>query len=494
MLDRKEIQKMTRPQILADIRNVLENDYAGADRLPKDHCADKFMAAVGTMEEMHMLEDRNFHDFVQLFLSAEGVPGVSFRMKNAGNFRNFHRGFRIRKRGSRLVVTDALPESGLQNGDRILKINGQEPVVYYYRSLLRTEAGSIPDVSSLTGTENWTAVLNHASTVVVEREGEQQRVFLREIPLLKEAERETKAHPVFENLGDLHLALRLPSFEEEESIAAAVEEMAKVLRSWKIPGTDSQPESDESVRSGEEKKSAAEEASDLAGYGLSYEEAELALFGEIPARVLTLDLRGCTGGAPENLLPLLPYLCEQSKAPNPSSKAQARENQKTLGDFFGEAWECIHYTERNCDLLAEQMLPYIDSPQEEYRAFARERLEQIEQSRGEAPVWEKAELLDESLPLAAPVPAFHAIHVLVDETTGREAEWLAARLKGSPRVTVIGRPTSGEMDYGSPVAMDYGFGTTFTYPASRLAFGETQKSARVTPDILLDWSEREETL
>ena len=450
MLDRKEIQKMTRTEILADVKQMLEKDCAGADRIQDPLAAGKFLTAVGTMEEMHMLEDSSFYDYMQLFLAAAGVPGTSFRMRDTRDFRKYHRGFSLFSKEGKLTVTKALPGCGLKNGDRIEKINGLAPEIYYQRNAM------LPAGTALTGEEDWGPFLNHAGVVLAahrgEGAGEPERIQLKQFLLEQDKEKaEKRKQIVVEKKEEFQFYLSLPSFEEEEEIAAAAEELEALLRPLGL-SADASP----------------------APEGLSLDEIERTLTGSIPAKILILDLRGSSGGSLDTLLPLFPYLV--------SSPA-------TLGEFFGEAYESTRYTERNCELLAEQMRPFLESPDPEIQSYARERLKEIQENRGKDWVCEPAEFYEEESAVSEIRPVFTDIYVLVDRETKGEAEWLAWRLKQEKRVKIFGEATKGWVNYGSPVTMDFGFGTSFTYPASRLSFGKEKQEIRVTPDFVMSAEE-----
>lgn len=428
MIDTK---KLTRLDILSDIRDILEKDCAASELLPDDHSADIFHKAVATLEGLHMLEDRAFHNYVQMFIRSRKLPGVSFHMEDGGDFRNYWRGFSVRERGGVLYVTEALPESGLKRGDRIVGLNREDPATFYNLSCMR------PKESHLSGDEDWQALLNQAMFASVLRANAEspEKLRLMEIPLsvrepwtghIRPA-RDEALTPELKCLPGGALYLKLPVFPETEKMEALV-------RGWS------------------------------------------AVRGD--AAILVLDLRGCRGGDAENLQPLLPYLCDES---------MSRDT------FFGEVRERTRYTERNCELFREQMRPFLSGSDNDLKELAGERLAEIERCRGRDYAETAAELLEPGGWIPEPDSPFENVRILVDESTEGEAEWLATRAKRQKKVTVFGRKSSGEMDYGSPVTMHYAYGAMLRYSASRLVFGsdEEAESARVIPDEEIPWTPEE---
>ena len=439
MIDKKKIRLMSRTEILKDIVDQIENDYAGQDALPAEAhgIGIKYLQAMGTLESLHAMEDRFLNDMVQLYLASIKVPGVRFAVSDSRDFKNYWRGFSAETRGQDLFVTEAIPESGLVAGDRIVKLNQMEPRLFFNQNGMRDKD------EPLSGDEKWDAFFNHTGFVYVERqkeaaEPETLRILLKEFPLPKAAEKESVRMSETE---DGNLLLRLPDFEEEEPVREAA--------AW----------------------------------------LEEKLAGKPAGITLTLDLTGCPGGAPENLVPLLQFLVKEPQ---------------TLGDFWGQAMEKTHYTERVCDLLRLQMEPYVNAPEEEIRAFAAERLKEIdamqEKAAGHGAMQEKAaghgamkelegqgqsqepesqpeshlsedpepvQVLDEPELMIQPKPGIGQVVLKVDGETGGEAEWLVTRLSALPHVRVSGGKMSGTGFFGNYVTMDYTGGVTFTYPATK---------------------------
>ena len=466
MIDKKKIRLMSRTEILKDIVDQIENDYAGQDALPAEAhgIGIKYLQAMVTLESLHAMEDRFLNDMVQLYLASIKVPGVRFAVSDSRDFKNYWRGFSAETRGQDLFVTEAIPESGLVAGDRIVKLNQMEPRLFFNQNGMRDKD------EPLAGDEKWDAFFNHTGFVYVERqkeaaEPETLRILLKEFPLPKAAEKESVRMSETE---DGNLLLRLPDFEEEEPVreaAAWLEEKLAGRQEFAAKEAGQQ-----------------EHAEKVAG------QPEL-VEGRPDGITLTLDLTGCPGGAPENLVPLLQFLVKEPQ---------------TLGDFWGQAVEKTHYTERVCDLLRLQMEPYVNAPEEEIRAFAAERLKEIdamqEKAAGHGAMQEKAaghgamkelegqgqsqepesqpeshlsedpepvQVLDEPELMIQPKPGIGQVVLKVDGETGGEAEWLVTRLSALPHVRVSGGKMSGTGFFGNYVTMNYTGGVTFTYPATK---------------------------
>ncbi|MBR1813064.1 MAG: hypothetical protein IJ773_04505 [Lachnospiraceae bacterium] len=457
MIDKKKIRLMSRTEILKDIVDQIENDYAGQDALPAEAhgIGIKYLQAMGTLESLHAMEDRFLNDMVQLYLASLKVPGVRFAVSDSRDFKNYWRGFSAETRGQVLFVTEAIPESGLVAGDRIVKLNQMEPRLFFNQNGMRDKD------EPLSGDEKWDAFFNHTGFVYVERqkeaaEPETLRILLKEFPLPKAAEKESVRMCETE---DGNLLLRLPDFEEEEPVREAAAWLEE-----KLAGR---------------QEFAAKEAGQQEQTEKVAGQPEL-VEGRLAGITLTLDLTGCPGGAPENLVPLLQFLVKEPQS---------------LGDFWGQAVEKTHYTERVCDLLRLQMEPYVNAPEEEIRAFAAERLKEIdamqEKAAGHGAMQEKAaghgamkepegqpesplsedlepvQVLDEPELMIQPKPGIGQVVLKVDGETGGEAEWLVTRLAALPHVRVSGGKMSGTGFFGNYVTMDYTGGVTFTYPATK---------------------------
>lgn len=191
---------------------------------------------------------------------------------------------------------------------------------------------------------------------------------------------------------------------------------------------------------------------------------------------LIVDLRRNAGGDPRAFLPLLPYLC-------------ARE--MSLKEFLTEEEVYTRYTERNCDLSKTQITPYLEAENPQVREMAAAITAELEANRGRGLVLEKDDDEDERIQGCR---SADQIILLTDTFCEDEAEWLALGCSRLDGITLVGRPTMGNMDYSNLVTVKYGYGITFTYPISKTKScfeGKSYNPTGVPVDVYVPWSKAE---
>ena len=166
---------------------------------------------------------------------------------------------------------------------------------------------------------------------------------------------------------------------------------------------------------------------------------------------IIVDLRKNIGGYENAFYPLLPYVVDSTMM---------------LSEFMGEQGIYTNFTKRNCNRRINQMKPFLESEDEDIRRIAQELTEEAKARAGAGFIYEKDEDLiahDQKIEARG-----HARMIfLVDSTTEDAAETLIQQSKRMKRVTVVGRPTRGTIDYSNIMTIAYEGGFRFSYPISR---------------------------
>ena len=169
-------------------------------------------------------------------------------------------------------------------------------------------------------------------------------------------------------------------------------------------------------------------------------------------RKLILDLRHNVGGSEVAFLPLLDYIFPE---------------EVLVRDLYEEQGLYTNYTERNCRRKKEMFAQYLPQTQGETRALVEEMIGELEERSGQGLIWEEdAELAADETVVGGRCVADKII-ILSDTYCEYAGETFIQLCKRSPRVTVIGRPTMGNVDYCNPISVLYNDRFTFTYPISK---------------------------
>ena len=349
-------------------------------------------------------------------------------------------GFKTRRVGDHLYVTEATEESGVKPGDEIYA-GGDERIPD-----LRIKYGENIFWENKDEREDWDLLLRMYDTMeVFPGDGSARRVSLKK--------RKTPEHRPENTLKEAApgvLLLTLESLADPEEIKELMEENRDRLAA---------------------------------------------------AKTLILDLRNCEAdGDPESFLPLLPYLVDSSCQAGTlfptrtiytsytRQNAQRRITQlemmkeelagKDRGEEEERAGEQVENTEAENTEAAtaedkETVLAYLNSCIDEVREKAekvralrgtkihlheRKQFNEIEESEesGIEEEWiEKAEGPEKVL-------------ILADTTTRYAGEWLMDGVRGQKKGKTIGRPTAGMLDYTNFITVDYDdILARFQYPMSR---------------------------
>ena len=194
---------------------------------------------------------------------------------------------------------------------------------------------------------------------------------------------------------------------------------------------------------------------------------------------LIIDLRCNEGGFEDAFYPLLPYVIDRDMK---------------LGEFMGEQGVYTNYTRINFRRRREQLKPYLNAEDEEYRKMALLLTEESREKEGSGYLLEKEELPQADEMLTA--KGTKQVIILTDTYTEDAAETFVQQAKRMKKVQVVGRPTSGRIDYSNPVSVLYQDAFIFTYPISRsrdCQKGKGVKETGVAVDEYIAWTPEEIT-
>lgn len=163
-------------------------------------------------------------------------------------------------------------------------------------------------------------------------------------------------------------------------------------------------------------------------------------------KYLICDVRGNKGGSDTAFLPLLPYILPEGK---------------TIDDFpsdsdFGQE---MNYSVRNCDSRLSVLHSFFEGGviPEEVKSYE----ESLHKLRGKGFVKDEGCEL-EIYGLRNPQKVF----LITDESCASSGDSFVEIMKCSPKVTVVGRPTRGILDYSNCSEIDYDY-YRLLYPTSR---------------------------
>lgn len=205
-----------------------------------------------------------------------------------------------------------------------------------------------------------------------------------------------------------------------------------------------------------------------------YEESREAIQ---TAQALVIDVRHNAGGTDSLYLPLLHYALSEG-----ATYADL--------DWQDDGMEIL-YTDRNVDLRLESF----DQGQQQ-EGISQETLDLLAQmrqellsNRGKGYVVFESE--DTSFfPDVVGQSSPERIFVLTDVYCGSSGDNFVQTMKQFPKVTVVGRPTLGILDYSNCCQVDYG-DYLLNFPTSRslaLDHGEGMTDCGVQPHVLIPWT------
>ena len=194
---------------------------------------------------------------------------------------------------------------------------------------------------------------------------------------------------------------------------------------------------------------------------------------------LILDLRHNIGGSELAFLPLLDYIFPE---------------EVLVRDLYEEQGLYTKYTERNCRCKKEMFAQYLAQAEGEGKALVEEMMAELEAKSGQGILFEEDLELAEDETVVGGKCVADKIIILSDTYCEYAGETFIQLCKKSPKVTVIGRPTMGNVDYCNPVSVLYNDTFTFTYPISKTKSALEKKGVSgkgVAVDQYIPWTPAE---
>jgi len=199
-------------------------------------------------------------------------------------------------------------------------------------------------------------------------------------------------------------------------------------------------------------------------------------------RKLILDLRHNIGGSETAFLPLLDYIFPE---------------EVLVRDLYDEQGLYTKYTENNCRRKKEMFIQYLSQVDGDAKALVEELIEELDERSGKGLIWEDDTELAEDETVVGGKCVAEKVIILSDTYCEYAGETFIQLCRKSPRVTVIGRPTMGNVDYCNPISVLYNDKFTFTYPISKTKAaleGKGVSGQGVAVDMYIPWTPVECTL
>lgn len=173
-------------------------------------------------------------------------------------------------------------------------------------------------------------------------------------------------------------------------------------------------------------------------------------------KVLIVDVRNNGGGSDTCFLPLLQYALPNGKRIDELDLADESANK--------EGSE-INYSARNCDMRLKGLEEYLqmDLP-EETRTILVGMIDELQEYRGKGFVKRGNDAMD--IPIVGDSEV-EKMYIITDSGCASSGDNFVAVFSMFPKVTVVGRPTMGILDYSNVAFVQYD-NYTLMYPTSRL--------------------------
>lgn len=194
---------------------------------------------------------------------------------------------------------------------------------------------------------------------------------------------------------------------------------------------------------------------------------------------LIVDLRGnAAGGMQETMGMIVPFIVDR---------------KTTTSDFFQYSATHTLYSEKNCDFFMAGLKRSFVNSASSLSELAEYYHQEYGSRRGKGWMldWD-GDAVD-----STQIPSFRSaqeVILLTDTGCEDEAEWFCLACKRFKGVTVLGRPSAGNIDYSNCVLVDFGYGTTFSYPISKTEDcmqGRGINQIGVPVDVYIPWTEAE---
>lgn len=191
---------------------------------------------------------------------------------------------------------------------------------------------------------------------------------------------------------------------------------------------------------------------------------------------LILDLRHNIGGSESVFVPLLDYLFDEPVL---------------LKDLYDEKGVYSNYTKDNCNRKISMLEQYLPQADEDTSAVITDMTADYREKSGKGLIWEDdLELLEDDTMIGGK-GCFEQVILLTDTYCEFSGETFVQLARKSPKVTVIGRPTMGNIDYCNTISIRYDGRFLFSYPMSKTAAAKEGRGVNgkgIAPDRYVPFS------
>ena len=353
-----------------------------------------------------------------------------------GSYQEWDLGFRTKRCGNFLYVTEARQETRLRPGMKIVAV-GKNKIDF-----LLKDAGAEIFWGRDSDREDWDLAMRMFDDIdVFPGDGHVMRLDLRKYPV------ETPAPEFGVRTEGNAVIARVDALDDADKVSKVADAVRAALAETGARGADTG-----------EAETACENGADT-GEGAG-------------ARKLVLDLRRCTGddADPAAYLELLPFLVDAETAARDVMgdvellSVYSKDNAQVLEDDIARVRP---HLDEDGVRMADELVADIQAKADE--VLARKRTTHVMAERlklAELPETLPSPFDDERVAPDPLVPA--TVCILVDSTCGYAAERLAESVMGMDRVRLVGRATQGLVDYANYLTIELeGIDCTFTYPMSR---------------------------
>ncbi len=187
---------------------------------------------------------------------------------------------------------------------------------------------------------------------------------------------------------------------------------------------------------------------------------------------LIVDVRGNIGGADTAFYPLIEYCFPADK---PAQKYIVRKYPVE-----------VNYSERNCKDRLEIIKKFFgENIPEEIKPMVEKMISDVKENMGKGFVEDSEEIAAGVTGRKMPEKVF----IITDEDCGSTGDAFVETMSFSPKVTVVGRPTAGALDYSNCSMVQFD-DFTLVYPTSRdsrISHGEGMSQKGVPVDVYIPW-------
>ena len=451
--------------LLKEIIGIVRSDYAGFEEKESRHDARYFVTAAGTAWKRGELDELLFLQLVCQYLASLDDPCLKFSMLDHAGYRNYDVGFRARRYGDYLYVTESYAEDRVKPGDMITVINSLAPGVHRKKMVKNLFIGETAE------REQWGNLLKMAKHCVVEHaDGTKEDLVLRHYPVSAGSAGRAAAAPSFSVPAKGVCCIRVERFE------AGAQELLELL---------------------------------------SAHAQELA-----SCEKLIIDIRKNSGGTDDGFVPLLPFVMDHPYRPEEVLDAEpvlrnysAGNCSRRIGEF--KRLKGQFDLKEDADTLAvlEELIREFQEksgtgwrregpsgealPEETETGTARQEQPGTDHP-GKEPDPADVPAAEAAPPAAgdpvSPYDNIRSVLVITDTWCRDSGETFADIARKSSKVRLFGRPTMGTIDYTDYVNVVLDDTYVLSYPMAkkaRVADGERYNESGIPVDIYRPWTPAE---